>query len=48
LLISLPKWRKDLQLSKKSARWAIKLLYKEKKERVIRCMAFLAIIASAS
>jgi hypothetical protein len=41
---------KDLQLLKKSARWMIKkLLYKkEKKEQVMMCQAFIAIIAAVS
>jgi hypothetical protein len=44
-----PTLYKDLKVSKKSARWAIKLLYKEmKKERMRTCEAIIAMIAMTS
>ncbi len=39
---------KDLQLSKKSARWAIKLLYEEMKKEQLRTCEVIAMIAVAS
>ncbi len=42
-------FHKDLELSKKSARLAIKLRYKEKKKELVgTCEVFVAIIAAVS